>query len=247
MLRAPGKAFHRARLLARRLLRAARSPEHAIEAELKSPWFQDYGIRSVIDVGANEGQFARWARQALPEAQIYSFEPLADCHRTLCEQFVGDDRFEAFDFALGAARGEFEMNRNEYSPSSSLLVLDDAHRRAFPFAARVDKQRVLVETLDGVLAQRTLAAPILLKLDVQGYETQVLAGASRMIARTHLILLELSLEQMYQGEPLFDEVYRSLYEAGFALRGVLDTLRSPRDRRPLQIDALFERRGAKAL
>ena len=231
-----------ARRLARRLIKVVQTPAYpsAIGAELHRPWIQQYGIRTVVDVGANEGQFARLARAALPTSQIFSFEPLPECFAKLQAQFGGDRHFEAFPFALGASPAELTIYRSAYSPSSSLLRMGATHRRAFPHTTDVDEVRVHVETLDAVLGGCPLDGHVLLKLDVQGFEAAVLQGARETLQRVSLVLVELSLEPLYEGEPLFDDVYRQLTSAGFTLRGVVDMLRQPSDGRPLQVDALFE-------
>ncbi|MEI7893325.1 MAG: FkbM family methyltransferase, partial [Myxococcales bacterium] len=83
--------------------------------------------------------------------------------------------------------------------------------------------------------------PLLLKLDVQGYELEVLKGASRTLPRCSLLLLEASLQELYVGEALFGSIHAWLGERGFILAGLAGSLRDPSDGRPLQIDALFER------
>lgn len=236
-------SYRTASAIAKRVLHALGRRQTPIAAELLTPWFQAYGIRSIIDVGANEGQFASWARAAFPQAHIVSFEPLPECIAALRRTFAGDTRFEAFDVALGAAPADVEIFRNEFTPSSSLLHLDAGHKAAFPFASNTTTVKVRMRTLDDVLSERELPEPVFLKLDVQGYEAQVLAGGPRTLARSRVVMLEMSLERLYQDEPLFDDIYRLMYASGFALRGIVDMLRRPADRRPLQVDALFERRA----
>jgi FkbM family methyltransferase len=230
------------RRLVRRLIRAARPRKIPLQEELRSAWLQGYGLQTILDVGANEGQFATWARQGFPTARILSFEPLPDCFELLKTRFAGDAQFEAFPFALGAESGEATIFRNEYSPSSSILPLAEVHKTSFPYAVQGSELKIEVKKLDDVLAGRELRGPVLLKIDVQGFEKQVLAGATKTLASVDLLLVEMSLEPLYAGEPLFDELYREIYAAGFSLRGILDMLRRSSDRRPLQVDALFERR-----
>lgn len=237
----PRRGLWRARALARRVWKTVRTPAIPLEAEMQLPWLRAYGCRTVIDVGANEGQFAGWARAAFPDAQICSFEPLPSCHQILRTRFAGDARFKLFEMALGDARGEVEMFQNDYSPSSSLLEAAQSHHTAFPHTTRATPIRVPVRTLDDVLGDEKLDDPLLLKLDVQGFEARVLAGGTRVLSRAQLVLVELSLEPLYIGEPLFDEVYRWIVDRGFVLRGIVDQLRRPSDRKPLQVDALFER------
>ena len=120
--------------------------------------------------------------------------------------------------------------------------MKDAHKQAFPFTSREHLTEVPLRRLDDVLGARTdLEAPIMLKLDVQGYEGRVLAGAQETLSRCHLVLTELSLESLYEGEPLAHEMIGLLVAAGFRMAGVPDCLRRPTDERPLQMDVLFTR------
>src|SRR4051794_14950878 len=74
--------------------------------KLDHPWFHQLGITTVLDVGCNEGQFARTARELLPNARILSFEPIPECLSRVKERFSGDTNFQIFDCALGARKGE---------------------------------------------------------------------------------------------------------------------------------------------
>ena len=116
-------------------------------------WILDQKIRTVIDVGANEGQFARLAREVFREARIYSFEPLADCFKKLQKALPQDDKFFPFKCGIGSKDGKFEFFRSFHTPSSSFLKMEDLHREVFPES--VDGQRseptiVDVKPLDGV-------------------------------------------------------------------------------------------------
>ena len=235
-------AFWNARKLAGRLVRAVPEPKNAMELELGRPWMQSQRIRTILDVGANEGQFAAMARRLFPSSRILSFEPIDACYRKLRESLDGDPLFEAFQCALGGEEGVATFHQNEFSPSSSLLAMKDAHRQAFPFTAQERLTQVPVRRLDDVLAVRgDLEGPILLKLDVQGYEARVIAGAPDTLARCQFVLAEVSLESLYEGEPPAHELIALLAASGYRMAGVADCLRRPADQRPLQMDVIFAR------
>jgi FkbM family methyltransferase len=230
-----------ARAAYRRARAAIPAPRSATDLDLHSSWLQAFDFKTILDVGANEGTFARIARSAFPDAQIYSYEPLPNCARVIEHEFANDERFELFRCALGRHHGESRMFHNEYSASSSILAMAKEHVEAFPYTARTSQITVPIRTMDETLEGKDLAGPTLLKLDVQGYELRVLAGAPRTLAKAHVLLVELSVQRLYEDAPLFDEVYQALRAHGFALSGVIDVLRRPADNRPLQIDAVFER------
>lgn len=204
-------------------------------------WLRSAGITTLLDVGANTGQFASAFRVVLPTAHIYSFEPLPDCCQRLRRKLSPRGRFEAFNVALGNTRGEMTFSRNEFTEASSLLPLARAHQEAFPWAANVQPVTVRVERLDALADQLQLTSKVLLKIDVQGYELEVLHGARATMSRVDFILVEISFRSLYDGQPPFEDVYACLRTAGFVYAGSFDQLLSPVDSSILQADALFVR------
>jgi FkbM family methyltransferase len=200
---------------------------------------------TIIDVGANVGQFAIAAARTFPGARIRSFEPHPDC----VEQFKRNTRKLAnvsiSPLALGDRRGTTDFHLNTLSYSSSILPLADAHRDAFPQAQETRCVSVPMSTLDDELGDIDLAPPVLLKLDVQGYEAPVLHGAARALARVDHVLLETSFKPMYEGEAVFMDVARLMDAAGFEFLRPVDWLADPRTGEILQADVLFapRRRG----
>ena len=96
--------------------------------------------------------------------------------------------------------------------------------------------------LDTFAAGRVLAAPLLIKLDLQGFELEALKGGVELLQRTNYVLAETVFESMYQGEPLFHELLSFMSSVGFAFRMPLAALRDERDL-IVQMDALFTREG----
>jgi FkbM family methyltransferase len=105
-------------------------------------WLKGRNIQTVFDIGANVGQFARQIHRILPDAMLYSFEPLEDCYNELVKKMGHLPRFRAFNFALGDGNGQAQFYRNEYTPSSSLLPMEDLHKQAFPFTAHAAPQKI---------------------------------------------------------------------------------------------------------
>lgn len=95
--------------------------------------------------------------------------------------------------------------------------------------------------LDDLVVAENLVDDVLLKLDVQGFEDRVLDGAERVLARSRIVLTEVSFDRLYEDQALFDDIYGRLRDAGFAFHGVLLQLFHPKDGRPLQADAIFQR------
>jgi FkbM family methyltransferase len=184
-------------------------------------WLPSAGIRTVFDIGANVGQFAAEIRYQLPDAQIYSFEPLSDCHQTLAAAFVHDPKFKSFNVAIGDTIGHIEMNRSSYSSSSSIRPMSDSHKRLFPHTSGSLTQAISVRTLDDVFVELRPEREILIKIDTQGYEDKVLAGGQAAFGEAKVVLIEASYLELYEGQPLFDDIYRAMRSLGFAYAGAL--------------------------
>ena len=115
------------------------------------------------------------------------------------------------------------------------------HVREFPWTAGGDQVAVRVSTLDATLADVTLTRPLLVKIDVQGTEDLVIAGGRATLAEAAVVIIETSFEPLYEGQPLFDHIYRLMCADGFEYRGSLGQLVSPQDGRVLQADSVFVR------
>lgn len=208
---------------------------------------QFWGIDLVLDVGANIGHYATELRANGYTGRIVSFEPLADAHATLARAARGDAAWKvASRMALGAEDGEITIHVAGNSLSSSILDMLPEHERAAPGSAFVGRETVSVRRLDRV-AQDYLgdARSVLLKIDTQGYEDKVLAGASGVVDRIAAIQTELSLVPLYAGQPLFDEMRARIESMGFELFAVFPGYVHEVTGRTLQLDGLFVRRDAK--
>jgi FkbM family methyltransferase len=205
-------------------------------------WLQKAGIRTVIDVGGFVGSFAYAVGAILPEAQIYSFEPLDGNYRQMIKNLSPRGRFQAFQTALGDRKGTLGFFQDDFSASSSALEMADLHRRAFPKTGHQTRITVPLARLDDYLDRMDLHPPVLLKLDVQGYEAAVLRGAAQTLKQVDFLLTEVSFQELYAGQPLFDEIHALLAGQGFRYAGSFDSMLSPLDGSILQADALFIRK-----
>ncbi len=217
------------------------NPEYVFEpAESKQYlWLSLLNIRTILDIGAHTGEFATLIHRAIPHARIISFEPLGEMFQQLVANTQDLPNFKAFNCALGEANAQVDMHRNEFTPSSSLLPMTNLHKEAFPFTKRETTETVQVRTLDKVGRELSLEDNILIKMDVQGYEEKVIRGGESMVSRAKVLIVETSFQTLYEGQPLFDDIYRLLGQKGFRYTGNLEQLRSPTDGSVLQADAIF--------
>jgi FkbM family methyltransferase len=206
-------------------------------------WLQAANIGTVVDVGANAGQFSSAIRCFVPEAQIYAFEPLPDCYEALCRRLAKRGRFQGFCTAVGAENGDVTFWQSDFAKSSSVLPMAELHKEAFPWSKGAKQLKVPQCRLDDCLDKMRLAENVLLKIDVQGYELQVLLGAQRLLQQVKYVLVETSFQTLYQGQAAFHQVYELMLGHGFVYAGNFDQLLSPLDGTILQADGLFVRQS----
>ncbi|MFZ2629827.1 MAG: FkbM family methyltransferase [Rugosibacter sp.] len=201
-------------------------------------------IGTIIDVGANQGQFARMISGSFPRAELYCFEPLEEPFRQLSAWAQAQNsRVHCFQLALGEQEGEMEMHLHEqHTPSSSLLASTDTCHRLYPQTQAERMTRIRVSTLDQALEDALDHMPreILLKLDVQGFEDHVLRGAGRMLTLCKAVVLEVCLDPLYEGQADFHGLAQLLHAAGFRYAGNLDQIYGE-DGRVVFLDAVFVR------
>jgi len=205
----------------------------------RNEWMRALNIDTVLDIGANIGQFAAQARIDFPAAHIYSFEPLPDCFRRLVSSRAGDERFTGFDVALTDVGGVVPLRRSSSSASSSLLQMADLHKQSFPATAGETIVEVKAQRLDDVARTLALGQHILLKMDVQGAEDRVIRGGADTIRRADVVLTETSFLELYEQQPLFHDIYLSLTALGFRYVGSAGYLPSPIHGLNLSEDSVF--------
>lgn len=201
-----------------------------------------YNPQTVIDVGANRGMFSKTIHYVFPTASIIAFEPLKDCFDELNRMREEISQLRCFNVALSDIEGSTVIHRSSSDYSSSLLEMEMLHKSVFPHTAGETNEAIKMTTLDSVVDADELLRPIMLKIDVQGYEKKVLDGADRLLEKTDIIICEMSFRRLYKDQPLFDEIYSFLNSKGFIYVGSIGELVNPLTTEILQIDGLFIRR-----
>ena len=194
----------------------------------------------VFDVGANAGQFAITATTIWPSARILSYEPQREVFNLLKTKAKDYPHIEPRNVALGA-KPEIDalMHVTNQPASSSLLPLGDGHKQAEPSISEVGVERVQVGTLQEEIHNLDTVGSALLKMDVQGYEQNVLMGAGDELHFFDWIVFETSCFPLYDGEATFKEVSQWLCAAGFDFYGPLDIHFAERSGQLRQFEALF--------
>jgi len=200
------------------------------------------GLRTVVDVGAHQGQFALFALERFPRAAIVCVEPLPEPRAKLEEVTSGSDRVRILAVAASnRTADQVPMHVSNRDDSSSLQAIGARQVTAFPGTEEVGQTLVPVARLDSLLAVDEIAEPAVLKVDVQGHEYEALEGCTGILPAFRQIAVEASFVELYAGQRLAGEVTAMLEDAGFSLVGVFD-VKQAQSGQCLQADFLFERR-----
>jgi FkbM family methyltransferase len=179
-------------------------------------------IGTVLDIGGHIGETAIRYAESFPEADIFSFEPEPGNFAMLSTNVQGFARIHPVNAAVGCTTGTATLRRNAGSQTHSLLDIADGAAGFMSSPAILDPvDRVPVEVLsvDDFTRERGVTHVDLLKADTQGYELEVLRGATSVLAQKKppLLYLEVSFVPQYRDQPLFHDLYAWLYDRGFRL------------------------------
>lgn len=199
------------------------------------------GVTLVLDVGANVGQYALGLRRhGGYRGQILSFEPVAAAYEALARTAANDPEWDCVRLALSDQDGTAEITVAASSDSSSFLPFSDRRLSPAPGAFPVATESVRTARLDSLSALKS-ADVVLLKLDVQGFEPRVLAGAAETLASITLLECELLFEQLYEGQPTFREMVDLIDDLGFRPISVAPGNLNFRTASLVYIDMIFAR------
>jgi FkbM family methyltransferase len=236
-----GSFLQRASKLVRLLSRAQyrRGLRHRMAAAIEhTAPMRALEFGTLIDVGANIGQFSLLVRNLHPDALIYAFEPLPFAAVRYSKLFAQDSKVHLYCIAAGEVATSAQIHVSGRPDSSSLLSISDTQTKTFPGTGEVTQLTVEVDRPDNVLKDVPLVEPVLVKLDVQGYELEALRGMMKLLPRVKYVYCEVSFKELYIGQPLAHEVISWLAEHNFKISGVFNTVDTT-DGAAVQADILF--------
>ena len=201
-------------------------------------WLEELEIKTVLDIGANIGQFAQKISTIIPDVKVYSFEPIKSCYEDLKRE-TADINVEALNFALGEDNYETEINISEHSPSSSIREMADLHKSEYAHTIRHTTEKIKVKKLDDVIGELKIVPNLMVKIDVQGFEDNVIRGGEKTIATAKMVLIEMSYYCLYKDQLLFDDLYKKLNALGFHFAGNWSQAVSEKDGKILYSDSIF--------
>lgn len=191
---------------------------------------------TIIDVGANKGQFSTFARREWPDAKIHAFEPIAEQAERLRQ--VLPKGVKLHQCALSNKSGEATLHLASRRDSSSLLPLGASQKKIFGMD-EVGTIVVRTARLDEALTAKSIRSPALLKIDVQGFEFEVLEGITGLCSSIRWVFVEVSYVELYEGQRFFHDIEGLLNGMGFVQIATGSVTRDA-ESNVIQADVLFE-------
>jgi FkbM family methyltransferase len=207
-----------------------RFAERVRETQRTLEWLRSFSIRSVLDIGANEGVFLAAISGFFPSSTITAFEPLPPQAQMLSRRARNlPNPSRVYPIALGDKNGVatiFSVGSQTDPEASELSSLRTLKAPVEQYSIdRIDEITAVVRRLDDVVAEEgiDLTPDLLIKIDVQGYEAEVIEGGRHTIQKARVLLIEFVFEEIYEGQRLFVPMMKQLCEAGFEYIGNLDS------------------------
>ena len=201
-------------------------------------------INIIFDIGANKGQFCLELLQNDFKGKIISFEPTIDAHFELVKVSKKYPNWIVHErIALAEKNGMGKINvAGNSAMSSSFYDMKSTHKESAPESLYLSSEDVKLITLDSIFNNYvTDNDEVLIKIDVQGYEEQVLLGAIDSIKKVRAVKLECSLVSLYEGDKTYEFYFDWLKKLGFTLFDLEAGHSHPTTGRLLQFDAIFVR------
>jgi FkbM family methyltransferase len=206
--------------------------------------FEQLRINCAIDVGANKGQFASFLRQIGYKGRIVSFEPVSTTFKLLEEKSRNDHDWRVQNVAVGSANDTLEINITGGSVFNSLLPMNSYGKTQFPKESVVrGTEKVHVVRLDSIMGEiiQGLENPrVYLKMDTQGYDLQVLEGASTCLPLILGLQSEIAMKPIYEGMPDYLTSLAKLNDLDFSVTSLIPVTRDEK-LRVVEFDCLMVR------
>jgi FkbM family methyltransferase len=211
----------------------ALGPDTEMDVFLRHLVHKGFRPRAILDVGSAKGYWSERAHWLyFPDADYYMIDPLDESQRHLQELAGRSPQFRPLQLAIGSEPGQLDINVAPDGDGSSLLAASN------PTASRTTRT-VPVETLDRLLLDGRIAPAELVKIDVQGFELEVLRGATKLFGHAEIFIVEVNLFRFMPGCPLAHEVVAFMADRGYRLYDLAGTLRRPYDGDLGQADLVF--------
>jgi FkbM family methyltransferase len=194
---------------------------------------------AVLDIGAYGGMYSAAASYIFPEAKIYSFEPIKESYDNIVKWQKKFPNIIPINSAVSEKEGIIDFFGNDFPQASSYKKMLEKNKEEFPFSKNEKAGKANSVRLDKFLENKEIKTPVFMKIDVQGAELDVLKSAGEYLKKIDAIMLEISIADLYEDTPTFDDIYQYLIKNGFKFVDVPEKSLSEKDGKILQLDALF--------
>jgi FkbM family methyltransferase len=175
---------------------------------------KDLKFKTLFDIGSNKGQFILLIEKIFDiDKNIYSFEPIKEIFEKQKIFFSNKKNISFFNFALGEKSSIKTLKITKRKDSSSFFEINDNIKNTDYLVD--EKREIEIKSLDEIMEKRILIKPILAKIDVQGYELEVLKGSKNLLKKIKYIIIELSENEIYAGQPLANKIVKYLNDMNF--------------------------------
>lgn len=178
---------------------------------------QKRNLDLIIDVGSNRGQFTFASKIYFPKVTIYAFEALKSEFKKYKNLISSFKNIKAYNYALGNIKKKTRMNIASSPDSSSLLEINELQSKEFGTYKTNSYEEIEIRRLDEWLEQIKRFKSILLKIDVQGFELEVLKGSKQVLKHIKYLYIEASSVELYKNQPFLEDIKDFLFGEGFFL------------------------------
>jgi len=210
------------------------------ELDRRIKLLRTHNIDTVLDVGANIGQYGSELRNIGFKGTILSFEPTSEAFAKLKKNAQKDANWKVYNFSLGAFDGETEINISKNSVSSSILNNLPQLTESAPEAKFISKETIKVKKIDTIFQELGLTnKQIYLKIDTQGYENMVIEGAKESLPLIKGIQIEMALIPTYENAITFDEMITKLKQNNYITTSIESGYYDKKTGKLLEVDGIF--------
>lgn len=202
-----------------------------LELFLKGVLKRGLKVNHVLDVGAHTGDWSSFVAQLIPEASFYLIEPQEELKPEI-DRFLQNHKGKLFIGGAGSEVGELSFTVFDDKAGSSFLPTGDA-------VGTKKQKKVPVFSIDSLVEKKEIAVPDLCKIDVQGYELEVLKGAKSILGKTDVFIIETNLFKFFPNQPLAHEIIAFMSENGYLIYDFAGFLNRPLDGALGQVDVCF--------
>ena len=193
--------------------------------------------KTIIDIGANKGQFSEACFQLFNKVKVVAIEPDKKISKIL-EKNLSNRNIHIINKVISSYNGTVNFHVNEDSQVSSVLQIGKDRKKFFSKSKVKSIKKLPVCTLDKIII-KNIKKPILIKIDTQGLEYEILKGGKQFLKKTKWVILEVPLKKLYLGQRNFDDLNNLMIKNNFSFTTVLNFHNVPKSNEIMEIDVLY--------